>query len=207
AVRRQTQPAAESRPDTACDTPGMQNSTIVRGKESPRPRNRLNAGRWGTGALDCAGPTASIVDRIAIVIRAFVGFFRRLLPCGRINALTQFLAGLEVRYVFARHHHFFPGFRVTPDARGTRRQGKAAEAANLDTLARDQGLSHGLEHRLDSNVRIANRELRVAAREYRNQLRLGHAINRRRELGPAWPSTVHPGWWYRRRHWLRTYAE
>src|SRR5690554_3959216 len=112
-----------------------------------------------------------------------------------------------MRYLFARYHHLFARLGIAPDTRRTRRQRKTAETTNLDTLTRDECLGHGFEHGLDRYVRVTNRKLWIAAREYRNQFRLGHAINRRREPDPAWPSAAHPGWWYRRRHWLRTCAE
>src|SRR5690606_36204573 len=130
------------------------------------------------------------------------GLFAR----GGIDPFAQFLAGLEMRHLLARHHHLLARLGIAADTWRPRRQRKAAEATNLDALTRGQRLSHGLEHGFDRNVRIANRKLRVAAGEYRNQLRLGHAINRRRGPDPAWPSAARPGWWYRTKRWPRTCA-
>src|SRR5258705_1699923 len=61
---------------------------------------------------------------------------------GRVDALAQFLPRLEVGHVFLRHLHLLARLRVTAGARRPVVQAEAAEAADLDAIAREQRLGH-----------------------------------------------------------------
>src|SRR5690606_39837060 len=67
----------------------------------------------------CAGRVRSTVDDVAIKIRRSreAGLVGRIIPRGGVDALAQFLARLEVRHLFSRHHHFLAGFRIATNAR------------------------------------------------------------------------------------------
>jgi hypothetical protein len=72
----------------------------------------------------------------------------------RIDALTQVLAGLEVRHVLAGERHGFAGLGVAALARRAEMQREAAETADLDALAAGQRVAHDLEHLLDRQLDV-----------------------------------------------------
>src|SRR5689334_23690064 len=91
-----------------------------------------------------------------------------------IHPLPQLLARLEMRDVFARHLHLLARLRVAPRPRGTVVQPEAAEPADLDAIARRQCLGHGVEHRLDRELRVLRSELAMARAQQLDELRFGH---------------------------------
>src|SRR5476651_1085336 len=106
---------------------------------------------------------------------------RRLFPIDaraliRVHALTQFLAGLEVRHELLRHLHPVARFRIPARARRAIIQPEAAEAANFYALALDQTQGHGIEYGLDRVLGVLGNELRIASRQPRDQFGLGHLI-------------------------------
>ena len=66
------------------------------------------------------------------------------------------------------------GLGVAPHARRTEVQREAAEAANLDALARGKGMAHLFEHALDGKFHIAEGKVGLAPRQRLDQFRLGH---------------------------------
>ena len=60
-------------------------------------------------------PRIQLLERRRLV----VCFSLFLLEKNRIHAFAQFLAGLEVRHLLARHQHFFPDLGLRP-TRGER---------------------------------------------------------------------------------------
>src|SRR5512135_1889342 len=79
-----------------------------------------------------------------------------------------------MRHVLLRHLYFLAGLRIATDARWPVIQSEAAEAANLDAIARQQRLRHRIEDHLHRVLRVLGHQLRVALREASDQFRLGH---------------------------------
>ncbi|MNE81947.1 hypothetical protein D3C80_1786310 [compost metagenome] len=55
-------------------------------------------------------------------------------------------------------------------------QGETAETANLDAVARGEGMRHLLEHGPDGQLDIARRQLPLMGNDAFDQLRLGHGF-------------------------------
>src|SRR5258706_5458886 len=102
------------------------------------------------------------------LLRRGLGFERRVDP------LAQLLAGLEVRHVLLRHLHLLARLGIAAGARRAVVEAEAAETADLDAVAGEQRVGHGVENHLDGVLGILRHQLRVALREARNELRLGH---------------------------------
>src|SRR5574337_776471 len=94
---------------------------------------------------------------------------------GGVDALAQFLAGLEVRHVLARKCDRGTGLGVATHARRTEMQRETAEAANLDALAAGQRQAHLLHHVLDRQFHVVERQMVLAHGQGFNQLGLRHA--------------------------------
>src|SRR3989344_4097167 len=71
-----------------------------------------------------------------------------------VDALPEFLAGLEMGDEFVRYLHRRPGLGVAAGPRRTIVQGKAAEAPNLDTVTRGQCGGHLFQQLLDGQLHI-----------------------------------------------------
>src|SRR5258707_9126126 len=94
---------------------------------------------------------------------------------GRVDALAQLLARLEVRHVLLRHLHLLARLRIAAGARRPVVQPEAAEAADLDAVAGEQRLRHRIEDHLDRVLGVLRHQLRIALGEARDQFGLGHA--------------------------------
>src|SRR5690606_5952860 len=135
-----------------------------------------------------------------------------------VDAVAQFLPGLEMGNVLAGQRHRFPGLGVAAHARRAEMQGEAAEAADLDALALGQGAAHHLEQGLDRQVHIVGLQVGLATRQHFDQLGFGHLRTtpsyRGRTAARANPGRFttaitrpcsaaraagHPAWWCRRR--------
>src|ERR1017187_2283009 len=92
----------------------------------------------------------------------------------RVHALTQFLAGLEVRNELLRHLDPVARFRIPARTRRAIIQPESAEAANFDALALDQTQGHGIEYGLDRELGVLGNQLRIASRQPADQFGLGH---------------------------------
>src|SRR5689334_21332851 len=91
-----------------------------------------------------------------------------------VDALAQFLARLEMRYVLARQGDRRTGLRIAAHARRTKMQGNTAEAANFDAFAIGQCLAHLLHYAFHRQFHVVEREVVLARSERFDQLRFGH---------------------------------
>src|SRR5258708_15404404 len=101
-----------------------------------------------------------------------------------VHALTQILAGLEVRHVLAVQRHGFARLGIAPLPRRPEVQRKAAEAADLDPIALRQRVAHDLQHLLEREFDVLGRQVFLLGGYYFYQFGLRHAGPR-----PA-PSTL-----------------
>src|SRR4029453_6731509 len=99
---------------------------------------------------------------------SLLGAFRK------VDALPQFLAGLEMRHEFLRHLHLFAGLGVASGPRRAVVEAEAAESADLDALTLREGLAHRVEDHLDRELGILGHQLRKLRRQSVDQLRFGH---------------------------------
>src|SRR5450830_827685 len=123
------------------------------------------------------------------------------LPHHGIDTLTQFLARLEVWHALFRHHYFVTRLGIATYARRPAIQRKAAKTTNLNALAGRKCIDHCIEYGFDRVIRILGDKLRITLSQASDQLRLGHYVRLISSCCRTLPSTVHPGWWYRKRHW------
>src|SRR5687767_4071546 len=89
---------------------------------------------------------------------------RRRGRLGRVDALAQLLAGLEMRHVLLRHLHLLARFRVAPGARRAVVEAEAAEAGDLDAMAAEQAGGHRVEDHLHRVLGVLRHQLRIALR-------------------------------------------
>src|SRR5476649_98092 len=90
----------------------------------------------------------------------------------RIHALTQLLAGLEVRNELLRHLDLFARLGVSAHARRAVVEPETAEAADLDALALDEAVGHGIKNSLDRELGILRNQMRIAPRQPGDQFGL-----------------------------------
>src|SRR5690606_23575816 len=75
-----------------------------------------------------------------------------------------------------RDHDALARARVAPDARRAPVDGKAAEPTDLDAVALDQSLAHGVENGLDGKLGVTVRELAEAAGKGFDEVAAGHVL-------------------------------
>src|SRR6267154_1671213 len=107
------------------------------------------------------------------------GFMRDSIANGPVgalvHALTQILAGLEVRHVLAVQRHGFTRLGIAPLPRRPEVQRKTAEAADLDPIALRQGVAHDLKHLLESELHVLGRQVLLLGSYYFYEFGLRHA--------------------------------
>src|SRR5258706_14358018 len=108
---------------------------------------------------------------------------RKILTRRAIDALAQFLAGLEVWNEFIRNVHGGAGLRIAADTRRAVVQRKTTEAADLDTLPGGKRRGHLLEQFLHGKLDVSIVELRLRARDGNNEFRLSHFLTIYRKAG------------------------
>ena len=72
------------------------------------------------------------------------------------------------------HAEVLARFQLASDAWGAAIDGKAAETADLDPVAFDQGITHRVENRLDGKLGIAVGELAEPAGQCFHKVAAGH---------------------------------
>src|SRR3569623_846985 len=111
-------------------------------------------GRMRSTPSDRVGSLKKTASEDAVRIACRPSVFLDRLPGRRIDARAQFLARLEMRHPFFRHHHLVARLRIASDARRSAVQRKAAETADLDALAGHQGYRLRIEDGIDSEIRV-----------------------------------------------------
>src|ERR1700741_3072699 len=91
-----------------------------------------------------------------------------------VHALTQVLAGLEVRDVLARERDRLPGLGVASLARWPEVQREAAEATNLDALTLRERIAHDLENLLERELDVLRRQMLLLGGDDLDEFRLRH---------------------------------
>lgn len=85
-------------------------------------------------------------------------------------------------HMLADQLDFFPGLRISADARRAIVQAKTAKAANFDTLARRQAVDHLVYHTFDRQLDIFRRKLVLAQSDALDQFGFGHLSTPREAL-------------------------
>ena len=80
-----------------------------------------------------------------------------------------------MRNIFFRNLHLFAGLGISPNPGRAVIQGKAAKAADLDTITPRQGVGHRIENHLDREFGVLRDQLGKPLRQPGDELRLGHA--------------------------------
>src|SRR6188768_1346846 len=119
----------------------------------------LKLARYSTVQAKKNGGPAAAVDRSGLASSLVV-----------VHALAQFLAGLEVRHVLARHLHLLAGLGVAPRSRRPVVQPERAEPADLDAIAGRERVRHRVQHRLDRQLGILGCQLAVARAQQLDEL-------------------------------------
>src|SRR3954471_356397 len=91
-----------------------------------------------------------------------------------IHALAQVFARLEVRNVFARQRHRFPGLGIAALPRRPEVQRERAEATYLDAISRRQGITHDLEDLLERELHILGWQVFLFRRDDLDELGFRH---------------------------------
>src|SRR3990170_3445379 len=94
-----------------------------------------------------------------------------------VDALSQLLAGLEMRNELVRNLHRGSGLRVAAGARRAVMQAEAAEAADLNALAGRERRRHLLQQLLHREFHVPVLQLRLLGRQRRDQLGFRHLSN------------------------------
>ena len=84
---------------------------------------------------------------------------RRRLFFGGIDAFAQFLARLEMRYVFRRHLDLVAGFGIAAGARRSEIQTETSKAAYLDPVPLRKTLAHGVQYHFHRQFGILRHQL------------------------------------------------
>src|SRR6516162_10279826 len=101
-----------------------------------------------------------------------------------IDAVAQFLAGLEEWHRLLVHRHRLAGTRVPPGAGIAPLDGEGAEAAQLHPCAARQRAGDLIENRRHDQLDIGSPQMRVAGGKFRDELRLGHDPGSRVSVQP-----------------------
>src|SRR5690606_19185562 len=117
---------------------------------------------------------------ILLTIEAFIGAASGPGPyaggrtLGAVEALADFLAGLELRHVFLAHIDLFAGARITPDARRTILHRKGAKAPEFDPVAPRHRIPDFVEDRIDDILDVTLEQMRVFRGELLDKFGLDH---------------------------------
>ena len=99
-----------------------------------------------------------------------------------VDPITQILARLEMRYIFARQCDCLTGFWIAADSRRPKVQGKAAETANFNSPSVRERIAHEIKQVLDGQFDILCRQVLLLACDNFYEFRFGHLSLRLYEL-------------------------
>jgi len=112
---------------------------------------------------------------------------RAALAVVRVEALAQFLAGLEEGHILVLHEDRIARPRITALPCGTVLDRKGTETAQLDAIAARQGAGNLIEDDIDDALNIAMKKMRIGGGHPLNQLGFDHW---HAPKGPRWKNTA-----------------